>query len=189
MLTKVKIAICVNYLMLCVVSAVLSYSCPHCDKLDEQIKDQGYDVQKLPKQQVTDTTEETHQFPPDESVPVIVCGHPECKISSDILESSPVPENWKILQLQQQTPIGENPTQSNKRVTVLNCSNLDEGIPVDKVLNWLNNISRRGTIVSTNGEQLNEMGKDILKLVERTDEILEKQDQANTSLSALQLRK
>lgn len=178
---KGKALSCVTHLTLYfILSAVLSYSCPHCDKLDQQIKGKGYMIQKLPDKQLTNVYKE--EISMSKSVPVIVCGHPDCKVSCSLLESSPIPENWNILQLYHNGD--ESPPQSNERLKVIDCTDLDEGIPTAEILEWLDSVSRRGSITSTDGRLL-ELGKDVKTLVDRTEEILEKQDQANTSLSAL----
>lgn len=54
---------CVNHLTLYfILSAVLSYSCPHCDKFDQWTKDNGYTIQKLPNKQLTDVHKEVLIF-------------------------------------------------------------------------------------------------------------------------------
>ena len=157
---------------------MLSYSCPHCDKLDQQIKDKGYTVHKLPNKQLTDAYKKEASL--SKSVPVIVCGYPECKVSCSLLESSPVPENWNVLRLNLTSD--ENP--DNERLT-MNCTDLGKEIPITEVLEWLDRVSRRGSITSTDGNMLGEIDKNVKILVDRTEAILEKQDQANTSLSAI----
>lgn len=142
--------------------------------------DNGYTIQKLPNKQLT---EAYYKKEMSKSVPVIVCGYPECKVSCSVLERSPVPENWKVLRLNLTSD--ENPAQcNNERLTTINCTDLDKGIPIAKVLEWLDNVSRRGSITSTD-ERLGTLDKNVKLLVDRTEAILERQDQANTSLSAL----
>ena len=170
---------------------MLSYSCPHCDELDNDIKASGYAIQKLPKNQSTDSyKKDTCKVLSDENVPVIVCGHPECQ-ARHWLESSPMPENQNILQLNMAGDGDETPVQCNQRVRVINCAGLDDGVRVKEVLQWLNNVSRRGSITSIDerGLKLNEIHKGMNELqklvVERTSEIIEKQDQTNTGIDAL----
>ena len=172
---------------------MLSYSCRHCDKLDGKIKASGYDIQKLSKNQpITDAYEK--DTCKDENVPVIVCDHPRCQ--EHWLESSPMPENWNVLQLHVagDGDGDETPVQSNQRVKVISCADSDDGVPVNEVLHWLESVSWRGSITSIDGQgqKLHELTKGVIELnknvklvAERTGEMLEKQDQTNTGIEML----
>ena len=161
---------------------MLSYSCPHCDQLDQEIKANGYSVWKLPKNQPTDVYKK--DTCKDKKIPVIMCGHRECQASS-WLESSPVPENWNILQLHVADDSDEIPVQSNQRVKVISYGGPDDGVPMNEVLDWLNSVSRRGSITSIDSLKLDKISKGVEIICERTSEILDKQDQTNTSISAM----
>ena len=171
---------------------VLSFSCPHCDELDKEIKASGYAIQKLPKSQSTDAyKKDVYKVSMDENVPVIVCSRPECQ-AWNWLENSPMPENWNILKLHVADDGDESPVQPNQGVKVISCAGQDYG--VKEVLDWLKSVSRRGSLTSIDGQglKLNELHRDVTKLnknvklvVERTSEILEKQDQTNTGIDAL----
>ena len=173
---------------------MLSYSCRHCDELDKEIRASGYDIQKLSKNQSTGAnTKDTCKVSLDENVPVIVCGHPECR-AQHWLESSPMPENRNILQLYVAGDGDETPVQSNQRVKVISCADSDDGVPVNEVLHWLKSVSRRGSITSIDGQvlKLHELSKGVTELnrnvklvAERTGEMLEKQDQTNTGIEML----
>ena len=185
---KGNIVTCVSFSVTMSYFTVLSYPCPHCDELDEGIiKAGGYAIQKLPKNRSTGSYKEECKFSSEENVPVIVCGRPECQAQS-WLESSPMPENYNILQLHVAGDGDETPVQCNQRVKVISCPSPDDGPPVTEVLQWLNNVSRRGSITSLDG-QVKEIRKGVnvlQKLVmERTSEIIEKQDQTNTTINAL----
>lgn len=170
---------------------VLSFSCPHCDELDKDIKASGYAIQKLPKNQFNDSYKKECKVLSDENVPVIVCGNPECQ-AQHWLESSRMPENWRnILQLRVAGDGDETPVQPNQRVKVISCAGPDDRAPVKEVLHWLNNVSQRGSITSIDERELklNEIHQDVNKLhklvVQRADEISEKQDQTNTGIDML----
>ena len=149
-------------------STVLSSSCCHCSKLDQKLKDKGYNIKMLSEEQLNENIRTSLN-----GVPLITC---ECQVSCQLLESLPEVEKQNVVQLYTNTG---NPLDDN-------------GPAVDEVLNWLKTKSlRRCSITSEDGQalKLNEIHRDVKRikdvLDEKTEDILEKQEQTHTTLSAI----
>ena len=111
---------------------VLSSSCPHCDQFYEEIEHCGFVIKKVPAEMDANVKDSL-----DQCVPLIMCS---CCLESvprevlELLKSSIMPYNWDVLLLCQTG--NENQLRCNERVKVIH-TDLENGIPVDEVLDWL----------------------------------------------------
>ena len=139
----------------------------------------GYTVRKLSNKWLTNTDEALL----DESGAVyVVCDHPECEAFHQLLERSPLARNCHIIQLHKDGNERDH-VQSSGRVKVVNYTNLDDDDDryVGEVLDWLETPS-----TSTRRNSLDGMQQYTLKSIgEKVEEMIEKQDQANTALETL----
>jgi len=103
---------------------ILISSCCHCSKLDQKLKDKGYNIKMLFKEQLTENTSLN-------GVPLITCA---CEVSHQLLESLLEPDKLNIVQLYQTG----NPLQSDGVIKTICYTDLDnDGPVVDEVLDWL----------------------------------------------------
>ena len=173
---------------------VLSYSCRHCDRFDQELKARGYVVQKVPQNQSTGTKK--HKLVLNNNIPIIQCGYSECQAQFCGLEGLPVSENVCQLQDDADVDCGENHLPSNQKVKVISCAGQ---APMNEVLQWLDSVScgdndtqsRRGSISYSHRssfsrkDSINSLSNNLKILVDRTGRIMESQEQTNSGIHAL----
>ena len=169
----------------------MSYSCQHCDQFDQIIKSSGYVVEKLPKN--LSNSKGKHKVSLDKNLPVILCGYPECQAQCR-LESSLFPENILQLRDDESGDGDENYLQSNQYVTVNSCAGQAQ---IDEVLQWLNRISGSDTLPQRSNtsysriislsrkNSITSMNNNVKLLVEKTERMIERQEQALSDISVL----
>ena len=57
----------------------------------------------------------------------------------------------------------------NERLTTINCTDLDKGIPIGEVLKWLDTVSQKGSITSTDERLLGKLDKNYATSPEEFD--------------------
>ena len=84
----------------------------------------------------------------DQGIPLITCSCSECEVPrgvAQLLRSSTIPDSWNVLDV--------NVLQCNGGITVTD-TNVDNGNPVNEVLDWLNSkLPRRSSTASADGQQ------------------------------------
>ena len=111
--------------------AVLSFHCPNCDQLWDEIKSHGYTIKKIPTK-----AGNILRTSLDQGIPLVMCSCSECKIPREVAQvlSSPIPCSWNVLQLHQADSDNALPSDGVVHVTI---TDLDKGRPLNEVLAWL----------------------------------------------------
>ena len=127
---------------------VLSFCCPNCVQLLDNIKHYGYTIKKIPTK-----TGNILKTSLDKGIPFVMCSCSECEIPREVAQMlySPVPGSWNICQLHR-TDSG-NALQSNGVVQVT-VTDLDNGRAMSEVLDWLKiKLPRRSSTASSVASQ------------------------------------